>query len=356
MARYPQSLIEFQDSFRDEAACIRYLVKLRWPDGFVCLACGSIDAVLLKNRPAWQCRKCRRQTSLTAGTLMANTKLPIRTWFWAAYLMTTHSNGLSALQLSQQLGLNYRTAWLLEAKLRQAMVNPDRSLLTGMVEVDQTEIPFREKDPPDDVGGHEGMITVVGAVEVVDRRTGETPRWQPGRKLISTKPRRIRLQVIPDNTAATLEAFVRANVARGSIVLTDSHGSYNGLPGLGYRHYPYLIGPMAAHIVLPWIHRGFSLLKRWGLGVYHGLRRKHVQDYLDEYSFRFNRRRWRMVSFDKLLGLTAAHVPVAYHQHTETEPRKTAVELEKRIARGDDVPKRRKPKRRSLGKLDVVGR
>jgi transposase-like protein len=148
---FPNSLLEFQDTFGDEDACQRYLIKRRWPKGFVCPSCGSVDACLLTGRPVWQCRSCRRQTSLTSGTLMAKTKLPIRVWFWAAYLMATHSNGLSALQLAAQLGVNYRTAWLLEAKLRRSMINPERAKLSGLVEIDQTEIPFREKNPPDEI-------------------------------------------------------------------------------------------------------------------------------------------------------------------------------------------------------------
>jgi transposase-like protein/Zn ribbon nucleic-acid-binding protein len=358
MERFPRSLIEFQDTYRDEDACIRYLVERRWPNGFVCPACGSMKAWQLNGRPVWECRECGRQTSLTAGTLMAKTKLALRVWFWAAYLMTTHSNGLSALQLTNQLGLNYRTAWLLEAKLRRAMVNPERALLSGLVEIDQAEIPFRQKNSPNDVGGHDGMITVVGAVEVVDRKTGATPRWKPGRKLLNTRPQRVRLQVISNNTATTLEAFVRETVATGTVVLTDRHGGYSGLKAMGYRHYPYLVGPMAAHVVLPWIHRVFTLLKRWGLGVYHGVRRKHVQEYLDEYTFRFNRRKWRKVSFEKILGLTAIYGPIHFHEITGGKPRNTSAEQVRKnamlTATGKTLPPRKQPNRRASGKLDVV--
>jgi transposase-like protein len=199
------------------------------------------------------------------------------------------------------------------------------------------------------------MITVIGAVEVVDRKTGETPNFRPGRKLISTRPVRVRLRVIPDNTAPVREAFIRDCVEPGSVVLTDGHRGYNALAGMGYRHYPYLVGPMAAHLVLPWIHRVFSLLKRWGLGVYHGLRRKHVQKYLDEYCFRFNRRKWRKLSFEKILGLTMNHDPVHYHQITGTPRRDTTTEQAGRLAKlapeGETPPKRRPPNRRSAGRL-----
>ncbi len=348
------SLIEFQTKFADEETCVVFLFEHRWPEGFICPACGGFDAWRLGSRPVWECRGCGRQTSITVGTLMQNTKLPLRVWFWAAYLMATHSNGLSALQLKGLLGLNYRTAWLLESKLRRAMVDPDRGLLTGLVEIDQTEIPFREKNPPEDVGGRAGMLTVIGAVEVVNRPSGRTPVYRPGRQLLNTKPGRVRLEVIPDNRAATLEAFIREKVAPGTVILTDDHRSYGRLNQLGYRHYPHLIGPMAAHLVLPWIHRVFSLLKRWGLGVYHGLRRKHLQVYLEEYTFRFNRRRLRKISFDKLLGLTVFHPPEPYHRITGKAARKTSDEVKKRAEDMADmgmpmIPQKTKPKRRRTG-------
>jgi hypothetical protein len=146
MAR-ARSLFQFQKTFPDERSCAEFLFERRWPDGFVCPACGSGRACLLKSRAfTYECIDCGRQTSITAGTIMHRSKLPLLVWFWAAHLMTTHSNGMSALQLMSQIGLSYRTAWLLTQKLRRSMVDPDRSLLTGMVEVDQTEVPFRTKD------------------------------------------------------------------------------------------------------------------------------------------------------------------------------------------------------------------
>jgi transposase-like protein/Zn ribbon nucleic-acid-binding protein len=319
--RFPKSLLEFQSLFSTDEVCIEYLVERRWPNGFVCPKCRGNSAWRLNSRPLWECRDCGRQTSITAGTLMAKTKLALRVWFWAAYLMSTHSNGLSALQLRSQLGVDYKTAWLLAAKLRRAMVNPDRSKLGGVIEIDQTEIPFRQENPPPGVGGRQGMITVVGAVEIVDRATGGTPKWAYNKKLLDTTPRRLRLQVIPNNLAATLDAFVLANVEPGSVILTDDHASYVNLSKLGYTHDPKTVGLMAAHVVLPWVHRVFALLKRWGLGVYHGLRRKHIQTYLDEYCFRFNRRHWRRVSFEKILGIASAKSALYAHQITGGRPR-----------------------------------
>ena len=144
---------EFQKEFPDEARCAGFLFARRWPDGFVCPACGRGRAVALKSRPRrLECLDCGRQTSLTAGTAMHRSKLPLTMWFWAAHLMATHSNGMSARQLEDQLGVTYKTAWLLAQKLRRSMVDPDRDLLEGVVEVDQRRFPSapatRSSNPP----------------------------------------------------------------------------------------------------------------------------------------------------------------------------------------------------------------
>jgi transposase-like protein len=174
-----RSLSEFQKAFPDEARCVAFLFQRRWPDGFVCPCCGERRAVALKSRPRlYECLDCGRQTSITAGTAMHRSKLPLTTWFWAAHLMATHSNGMSARQLEDQLGVTYKTAWLLTQKLRRSMVDPDREPLEGVVEVDQTEIPFREGDAFF-ARGNAGKILVIGAVEVIDR---DINRSKPRRK------------------------------------------------------------------------------------------------------------------------------------------------------------------------------
>ena len=170
--------------------------------------------------------------------------------------------------------------------------------MAGLVEIDETELPCRSKnDPPAGGGGRsrQGKILVAGAVEVEDGGAG---------------PGRLRLAEIPDFSAASLHAFIAAHVAPGATAKTDGLPSYAGAPGV--QHDPHVIGKMAAHIVLPWVHRVFSNLKVWALGVYHGLRRKHVQSYLDEFVFRFNRRRTRHAAFRTLLGIGAAHPPLGY--------------------------------------------
>ena len=224
--------------------------------------------------------------------------------------MATHSNGMSARQLEDQLGVTYKTAWLLAQKLRRSMVDPDREPLEGVVEVDQAEIPFREGDTFFEPG-NAGKILVIGAVEVIDRDSNQARPRRKHAKYLDTRSGRIRLAMIADNSAASIEAFVKANVKRGTTLLTDGHTSYPGLTG--YRHDPRVVGKkMAGHVVLPWIHRVFSLLKRWSLGTYHGLRRKHVDTYLNEFVFRYNRRFYRHVSFETLLGFAAGNEPVSY--------------------------------------------
>jgi transposase-like protein len=318
-----RSLSQFQIAFSDEASCVAFMFKRRWPDGFVCPACGKRRVATLKSRPRlYECLDCGRQTSITAGTAMHRTRLPLTTWFCAAHLMTTHSNGMSARQLEEQLGVSYKTAWLLTQKLRRSMVDPDREPLEGVVEVDQAEIPFREGDAFFEPG-NAGKILVIGAVEVIERDTNLAKPRRKHAKYLDTRSGRIRLAMIADNSAASIEAFVNANVRPGTTLLTDGHSSYPGLTG--FRHDPRIVGKMAAHVVLPWIHRAFSLMKRWSLGTYHGLRRKHVDTYLNEFVFRYNRRFYRRVSFETLLGLAAHNEPVTYWDIIKRDnPRKSA--------------------------------
>src|SRR5512134_293500 len=289
MSDFPTSLVDFQRRYPDEAACAARLFTARWPAGFRCPACAHEKGWPHGGKLfTFECAACGKQTSVTAGTIMHGSKLPLTAWFWASYLMATHSNGISALQLRNQLGLgSYKSAWLLCAKLRRAMV----------AEVDETEIPLRTKDEPvagGDGRSHEGKMLVAAAVEVA-----------------AGAPGRIRLAEIPDFSAPWLHGFIAANVAPGTTIRTDGWSGYPGAPDI--VHDPHVIGPMAAHVVLPWVHRVFSNLKTWALGVYHGLRKKHLQAYLDEFVFRFNRRRTRHAAFRSLLGIGVALKPTTYN-------------------------------------------
>jgi len=327
------SLLEFQTWFPDEESCIRLLMDRRWPDGFTCPKCGSGNAILLTSRAyTYACRDCGNQTSATAGTMMHGTKLPLTVWFWAAHLMATHSNGMSARQLMGQLGIgSYKTAWLLEQKLRRSMVDPNRDPLEGVVEVDQTEMPFRAND---DLASplKTGKILIVGAVEVIDHATGKPHKPKEyGARYLDTLSGRIRLTAIPSNEAVHLHAFIKANIAPGATLITDGHASYPGLEG--YRHDPRIVGSMAGHIPLKWIHRVFALLKRWSLGTYHGLRPQHIDAYLNEFVFRYNRRFYRHVSFETVLGLAARHAPTSYWDIIGRDNPRIGVEMKRQNAR-----------------------
>jgi transposase-like protein len=304
MANFPRSLCEFQRQFPDDAACAEYLVSVRWPDGFRCPACDKAKAWRLacRARLTFACAACGKEISVTAGTIMHRSHLPLSIWFWAAYLLATHSNGMSALQLQSELGIgSYKTAWLLAMKLRRAMVAPGRSPLAGLAEVDETTIPYRTKDDPPASGqgrSHDGKLLIAGAVEI---KSEKKARLTLGR---------VRLVPITDYRADTLHTFMKDNIAPGSVAKTDGLASYPGAPDIA--HEPHVVGPMAAHIVLPAIHRVFSNLKTWALGVYHGLRRKHLKAYLDEFTFRFNRRKSRHAAFATLLGIATPIKPASY--------------------------------------------
>ena len=295
---FPRTLGEFQRRFVDEEACWLYLAESRWPDGFRCPRCGSEAALELPARRLWRCRRCGRDTSVTAGTVLHRTRLPLTQWFWASYLVTTHTPGLSALQLQRQLGIGrYETAWVILHKLRRAMVRPDRELLHERVEVDETYVGGSEVGLR---GGREllNKTLVVGAVEIRGTASG-----------------RVRLQVVPDASGPSLTGFVKLNVEPGSIVVTEGWPSYAPLAAMGYRHRPRTQGnPKQAEKVLPRVHRVFGNLKTWLRGTHHGVGHQHLQAYLDEFTFRFNRRRTPMAAFQTLLGLGSQRPPTTYNQ------------------------------------------
>jgi transposase-like protein len=180
-------------------------------------------------------------------------------------------------------------------------------------------------------------LLVIGAVEVVDRETNQSSPRRKHAKYIDTRSGRLRLAVIADNSAESIQAFVKANVRPGTTLLTDGHASYPGLSA--YRHDPRVVGAMAGHVVLPWSHRAFLLLKRWALGTYHGLRRKHIDTYLNKFVFRYNRRFYRHVSFETLLRLASHHGPTTYWDIVNRDnPRKSSTATRSRSVPHIDAP------------------
>lgn len=298
MARpsFPKSLADFQRRFSSEEACAAYLAQSRWPEGFVCPRCGGKESFNLPRRRLFQCKACGYQVSLTAGTVMHRTRLLLTQWFRGAYLMTTLTPGISAVQLKRQLGLgSYRTAWTMLHKLRRATVRPGREQLHGKVEVDDTYVGGKEEDV---VGRKvETKTPVVAAVEARGRASG-----------------RVRLRALPDVSAASLLLFVQESVAPGSTVHTDGWRGYARLGTKGYKHRVRLMkdqdDPSRA---FPHVHRAISNLKTWLKGTHHGVSPKHLQPYLDEFTFRFNRRRSPMAAFQTLLGI-GSHVPTVTYK------------------------------------------
>ena len=299
---FPTTLLEFQRAFPDEAACARHLEQLRWPDGFACGRCGGTgDPYRVKSRPSvLQCRGCRGQVRLTAGTIMDRTRTPLLVWFWGAYLATTLTPGLSATQFQRQLGIKrYDTAFQLLHKLRAAMVRPGRDKIGAdgwHVEVDETFVGGRTRG---EGRGTTHKVLVAGAVEV---RMLTKPRRKGERQLYAG---RLRLARVPNRSKQALEAFVKASVAPSTTVVTDGWTGYDGLGVLGYEHHPITIGGDQTRTdeSLPMIHLVFSNLKAWLLGTHHGVSARHLPAYLNEFAFRFNRRFYPMTAVDSVLGI-----------------------------------------------------
>lgn len=298
---YPRTLQEFSEWFPSEEACAQYLRRLRWADGFRCPGCGG-DKAWPTRRDELRCAQCQRQTSVTAGTIFQGTRKPLRMWFLTMWYVTNQKLGGSALGMQRILGLgSYQTAWTWLHKMRRAMVRPGRDQLAGRVEVDETYVGGNEED----VRGRqtETKAIVVVAIEVLE------PRGLG----------RVRLRRVTGVSGASLIPFVCEVVAPGSVVHTDGWRGYNQLGQHGYRHKRSILATSddPAHVVMPAVHRVASLLKRWLLGTHQGgVSAKHLDYYLDEFTFRFNRRtsRARGLLFYRLVAQAVQVDPVRYKQ------------------------------------------
>ena len=303
---YPSGWPELHAWFPDEAACRLFLERVRWPLGFVCPACGVLDVPWRQSRGRLTCRSCKRETSVTAGTIFEKTRTPLTTWFAAAWYVTNQKTGASALGLQRVLGLgSYQTAWLMLHKLRRAMVRPGREPLGGIVEVDETYVGSGEgTGAPGRSLGHKTLVVI--AVEVFE------PRGLG----------RVRMRCVPDATNGSLIPFVRDAVAVGSVVRTDGWRGYLRLPRFGFVHERRSLTASddAASKTLPGVHRVASLLKRWLMGTLHGaVRPQHLPEYLDEFAFRFNRRaaHARGLLFYRLIEQAVMVGPSTYTQVTQ---------------------------------------
>lgn len=279
---YPNNFEEFLDQFKTERDCIEYIASIRWPDGFNCPHCQGSKA-WTTSRGLFHCSNCRHDTSITVGTVFENTQKPLRLWFHVMWLMMAQKTGVSANNLHDCMGFgSYQTIWGWLHKLRSVMVRPGRELLNGLVEVDETYIGGMKKGKRG--RGSEGKILVVIAVELVENEEGKEHAKKLGR---------VRFRCVDDASAESLIPFVCDNVQHGSTVITDGWPGYNELSNKGYQHNKRTISgnDKQAHELLPHVHLVVTLVKRWLRGTHQGaVRASHLQDYLDEYTFRFNRR------------------------------------------------------------------
>ena len=302
---YPRSVGEFLSWFDTDADCRVYLAWLRWPDGFVCNKCGHVGGWQMADS-RWKCARCLHRTSVTAGTIFDKTRTPLTVWFQAAWSFATPKDGISALGLQRTLQIgSYQTAWAMLHRLRSVLIRPGRELLSGQVEVDETYIGGQE---PGLAGGRaKGKKALVAvAVEL-------------------TQPKgfgRCRMRIIPDGSAATLHSFIADNVAPETTVITDGWTGYLGIDQVGYPHDRRSQRAARAlgediGLLLPGVHRVAALAKRWLLSTHQGaVDTEHLDEYLDEFCFRFNRRtsRSRGLVFLRVLQLAVGHDPVRYQQ------------------------------------------
>jgi len=273
MKLYPLTVIEFADMFPTDQACFEYLCLVKWPDGFACPHCdGQASWKMAKH--VLRCKSCHKDVSVTADTVFQDLRKPLRLIFFAMWQIVSQKNGVSALSLQQNLGLgSYQTAWLWLHKLRRAMVRPGRDKLSGNVEVDETLVGGRVSGKRGRGAEHKTLVLV--AVEWNDNQMG-----------------RIRLKPISHASRVVLHQAITELVEPGSTVITDGWRGYSKLGSIGYDH---IVTPHAeiepGDDPTPLVHRVASLLKRWLLGTHQGGQQiEYLPYYLDEYTFRFNRR------------------------------------------------------------------
>lgn len=302
---YPRTWNEFLDWFGSEEVCLAYLERLRWPQGFVCPRCGAAEAPYRSSRVRLMCRSCGHQGTVTAGTIFDKTRTSLRVWLAAAWYLTNQKQGVSALGLQRVLGLgSYQTAWTMLHRFRRAMVRPERDRLKGLVEVDETYLAITDRQAPVSPlkrKSKTSKVLVVIAVEMLHPKGFG----------------RIRLNRIENASDECVVPFVQASVEPGASVRTDGSAAYRSLSDLGYKHQRNVIrgSDVAAHVSMPGVHRVAALVKRWILGTHHGsVQPEHLDAYLDEFVFRFNRRssRSRGMLFYRLLQQAVITDPVTY--------------------------------------------
>ena len=294
---YPKNLIEFEKMFSSEQQCEEYLINLRWKDGFKCPNCEYNEYWIL-SRHRVGCKNCSYKFSITSGTIFEQSNKALSLWYRAIWLMVAQKNGMSALGLQKIMGFgSYQTAWTWLHKLRRLTVLPDRKLLNGQIEVDETYLGGKKKGNRG--RGAEGKIPVIIAVELMTKGTG-----------------RIRLSVISDVKRKSLKSFIENNIEKNSELITDGWTAYKSITG-----YTHTISNDTVNSdneeILPNVHRVASLLKRWLLGTHQKyLVGNNTQHYLDEFTFRYNRRKSlsRGLLFQRIMEQAVKHEPIKYSE------------------------------------------
>ena len=297
--QYPRSLGEFSAWFSTDADCRDYLEWLRWRQGFVCADCEQAGCWRTADGRL-MCTACGARTSPTAGTIFDRTRTPLTVWFTACWLFATQKDGISALSLKRSLEIgSYQTVWAMLHRLRSVLVRPGRDRLQGTVEVDETYIGGEELGLRGGRARGKKVLVIIAVERIEPRGFG-----------------RARMALLADTSAASLRAFLVDNVEPGATVITDGLQSYRPAVIEPYIH-DRLVGAAgpAASKLLPGVHTVASLAKRWLLGTHQGaVDEAHLASYLNEFVFRFNRRRSRSrgLVFYRMLELAAAHEPVRY--------------------------------------------
>lgn len=285
----PLNLVEFFSAFPTEEACEYHLIRVRWPEGMTCSGCGGKDFYRrIRTRRVYECRACHRFTSPTAGTIFHRTRTPLQRWFLAIFLVASDKRGLSALLLSEQIGVDYNTAWAMLQRIRHAMAKRDAAYkLSGAVELDEMFIGAPTEGKKRGRGTEQRPVLVAVS-------------FTPG-KGSREYMRFAKMRVVQAINTEMVVAFAKDAIEPGSRVRTDGLSVYPDLTAHGFIHEPRVIGARKAHTVLPHVHTFISNLRAFVLGTYHGLDEMHLQQYLDEFCYRFNRRGHRSEMFDRLL-------------------------------------------------------
>lgn len=311
----PMNILEFQKMFTDETACIKYLERMRWPNGFCCSKCSQVDEPFrISKRPrVLKCKICHYETSITAGTVMHRSKTDILVWFWAAHLVATQTPGISALELQKKLGIDrYETAFQMLHKLRSAMVRSNRDKIgeEWPLELDIVYVGGKTKSG---ISGKTSQTPVVIAVELRQREIRDLVTKKIKQRALAG---RIRLQKLPNKAAVGVNQFVQNCIAPGAFIVTDDGPEFSSLNKLGFKHQAVAMcgDKIKMDSALPMISVVTANLKTWIDGTFHGVIKKHLQSYLDEFMFRFNRRFYRAVSFRSLLELGALTPGVTYKE------------------------------------------